>query len=229
MKKIICMAIIWIVIKGVIYPQEEDSNTEDKNWKNSKEWDKNIWDLRMFDVPRIGLFYELDNNEVLYRISLPISFPVVLITPISFTYANSYFGIDILLFDTTFGIRKINFVRDLRSDKFSDKFIEFSQKYLLRFFPISLWAGIPLSSKGFGVNILIECAPLNIFSNEYSNENFGIGLNIGFKVITTEYFDFDIKYENYINYNDINKRIGYVGIYFNYRLLGSGNYTYFDL
>lgn len=186
----------------------------DKNFIEENKWDKNWFDLRIIDIPQIGLFYCIDyGNNILFRITMPMTFPVALITPINVTYASSYWGINCLLMDATFGM-------DISEAKLSDL-------YLLRFLPISMWGGLPLSSKGMGIYILFETVPFNIFNDSidnYKNTYYGIGINTGIKYIISKHMEIELKYENYFSYNVVGVWNKYIGLTFKYRLFEPGYY-----
>jgi hypothetical protein len=178
----------------------------------ANEWNNNFWDLRLTDVPKVGVLYAIDDNAVLFRLSTPITFPILLIPPLSFMYASSYWGVDALLGDFTFGIESQ----------------QLSKRYVARLLPVSVWGGVPFSSNLIGLYTLLEIAPLSFFSHsadDYTGVHTGIGINIGLKVFVTEFIDADIKYENYFAYSDIQKHHSFIGIYFNCRLDGVGNHV----
>lgn len=177
-------------------------------------WDKNWLDVRIWDFPQIGLFYNFDNrDDLLFRIAMPTTFPILLITPSTATYASSYWGMSGLLMDITLG--------------FNVSELKLSDSILLRFFPISVWGGIPLSSKGMGIYMIFETVPLSIFNNSgdnYSTTYYGIGINAGIKYIISGKIELELKYENYFSYNDFGIWNKYIGLTFKYRLFGPGYY-----
>jgi len=223
MKKVLFICIM-TVLYGFIYANEEC----DKNYLiNNKKWNDDIFDLRLIDIPQIGIFYCFNDKNLIYRMSLPMAFPLMIITPINVTYATSYWGINFLLADVSF-----SFVQDeweLLGNKTPG--LKFSDLILFRFLPFEVWNGIPLSSKGMGVYVLLELAPFNIFSSLKDKLYYGIGLNTGFKYIISRHMELELKYENYFLYSnmEIDKeeiRItfsnidirNYIGITFKYRL-----------
>jgi hypothetical protein len=229
------MKFVWILLFCVItsysaYPQEEQPTPAEsgslfertRRAIKNNEWEKDWWDLRLLDIPRVGILYDLEEgNTLLFRVSLPMTFPVMLSPPIDYTYGSSYWGLDLSLADITLGIR----TEELLS-------LTPSNQYLIRLFPVSLWGGIPLSSRGIGLYLLFECAPLSLFTNRidnYSSLRLGIGINTGLKIIATEYYEIDLRYENYFAYNELKAHNSCVGIYFNYRLFGAGYYVYYSM
>ena len=215
---LICICII-IKISGFVNAQEENSN----NLLFMNEWNENIFDLRVLDIPQIGIFYCFDNNDIAYRLSMPFAFPVFLITPINITYATSYWGINGMLLDITF-----SFVPDeWNIFGYIMTGIKFSDSILLRILPIELWGGIPLSHGGMGIYLLLEFASISVFNtsrNDYEIMYMGFGINIGIKYILSRNIEFEIKYENYFSYTDIDIRKNYAGITFKYRLFEPGYY-----
>ena len=218
-KFIFIIFLISVCIK-VIYAQ--DIENEMFLFSENLTWEEDVFDIRSFDIPHIGFFYCFDNsNNILLRLSTPTAFPILFITPINVTYANSYFGINCLLLDFTFKI-------DISCE--SDPlrlFFSINKHILLRFLPLSLWGGFPISSNGMGIYLLFEIAPINIFTNKndnYEQRHFGIGINTGLKYIFSRYIEIEIKYENYFSYNNFTIRNQYIGITFYYRLLGPDNY-----
>lgn len=179
------------------------------------EWTKDLWDLRIIDIPKIGLLYDINGDNLLFRLSSPITMPVILMFPLNYTYASSYWGIDALLFDITFGIE-------------SWETFQLSSQILFRALSVSAWGGIPLSPNIFGIYGLLELAPLSLFTNrydDYAGINLGIGINAGVKFFLTEYIDIDIKYENYFAYSRDFIYDSYIGLYVKYRINGAGNYV----
>jgi hypothetical protein len=209
-----------ICLSRLVYAQEyNDNNSFNKN----NEWDNSIFDLRLVDIPQIGMFYCFNDKNMVCRISIPIAIPVFIITPVYVTYASSYWGISGLLGDVTF-----TFIPD-KWNFFGNEIqgFTFSNSILFRVLPIEIWVGIPLSSKGMGIYILFEIIPFNIFNflnEDYKKMHNGYGLNTGIKYILSKHIEFEIKYENYISY--VNKNIwkNYLGITFKYRLFEPGYY-----
>jgi hypothetical protein len=201
-RKLIIFLILFFIVNCIV------------NALEINKWDKNWYDLRIIDIPQVGYFYNLDDNgSLLFRIAMPMTFPVVLITPVTVTYASSYWGIGGLLLDFTYGF---NFL-DLSP----------SDSILLRCLPVSIWGGIPLSSKGMGLYILFETGSINFFTN--SNDNYekmhiGLGINAGIKYIISKHFELVLKYENYFAYSDFEIWSKYIGITFKYRLFEPGYY-----
>jgi hypothetical protein len=173
-----------------------------------KEWNKNWFDLRIIDIPQVGNFYNFDDRgSLLFRVSTPLTFPVILITPITATYASSYWGVSGLLMDITFGLN----ILELKP----------SDSILLRCLPVSIWGGIPLSSNGMGLYILFETVPINLFNSakdNFKNIYFGLGINTGIKYIISEHIELELKYENYFAYTDFEIWNKYIGITFKYRI-----------
>ena len=199
---LICLFII-VLINGFVNAQEVNIN----NFSIGNEWNEDVFDLRILDLPQIGVFYCLNDNNIIYRLTMPIAFPMLIITPINVTYATSYWGVS-------------GFLADI-SLTFVNKFI------LLRILPIQIWGGIPLSKKGMGIYLLFELALINIFNIKNDNYNkmyLGIGLNTGIKYILSRELEFEMKYENYISYSNINIKNEYIGITFKYRILEPGYY-----
>jgi len=215
---LICICIIINTI-GFVNAQEANNN----NFLLINEWDENIFDLRMLDIPQTGVFYCFDDNNTAYRLSMPFAFPVFLITPINITYASSYWGVNGILLDMTF-----SFVPD-EWNIFGHVMpgIKFSDSILLRLLPVEIWGGIPLTSEGMGIYLLLEFAPVNVFNtsrNDYETLHTGFGINMGIKYIISRNIEFEIKYENYFSYADLEIRKSYAGITFKYRLFEPGYY-----
>jgi hypothetical protein len=234
--------------------ESEENNTITIFLNNSK-WEENWFDLRLIDFPQIGIFYDLkDNENILYRMSLPVAFPLFAITPIHVTYASSYWGVNILLFDITFGsslsdkdleagremyrknYEKINKkpytgnISDLDAKLELCKNNVFTYTHLFRIIPFSIWAGIPLASNGMGLYLLFEPAPICWFKsavdkvNKYEEFIFGIGLNTGLKFILSKHIEFELKYENYFSYNNFIRHNEYIGLTFKFRIGEPGYY-----
>ncbi|GHU36142.1 hypothetical protein FACS1894172_18730 [Spirochaetia bacterium] len=200
---------LWLYI--IIFLNSAEINAI--NFIEENIWNEGWFDLRMIDIPKIGYIYDIDiDNNLLFRISAPLPFPVLFITPINVTYANSYWGIEALLLDGAFGM-------NIPEIKIS--------AILLRFLPISIWRGLPLSSRGMGIYILLEIVPFNIFNNSidnYQKKYFGIGINTGIKYIISKHIELELKYENYFAYNDIKIWNKYIGVTFKYRIFEPGYY-----
>jgi hypothetical protein len=216
------------------------------------KWDENWFDSRMIDIPQIGIFFDLkNNNNILFRMSLPMPFPFIFITPINATYASSYWGFNVFLCDITFGTEisesDLLKVRELlaNSKNWPIEFISeadaksrlfttmgpFIFVHNFRLLPLSIWGGFPLSSKGGGLYIFGEVAPLSwfkSFTDKYENWHFGIGFNTGLKFIFTKHYEVEIKWENYYNYEGFeymdshfkgfSYMNSYIGLTFKYRL-----------
>jgi hypothetical protein len=201
-----------IFLGGAVNAQSSNSETGINFAKN--EWNKDWFDVRIVDFPQIGLFYNIDNSSnSLFRVSMPIPYPVLFITPVNVTYASSYWGINGLLMDLTLGLNISK--------------MELAKEILLRFFPVSAWGGIPLSPKGMGIYFLFETVPLSVFNNpvdNYKNIYYGIGINTGIKYIISEHVELEIKYENYFSYTDFGVWNKYIGLTFKYRIFEPGYY-----
>jgi hypothetical protein len=168
------------------------------------EW----YDLRIIDIPQAGVFYDFrEPNTLLFRLSVPMSFPVLLITPVHLTYATAYWGIQGLLGDITLGL-------DLPEASLADAL-------LVRFVPISFWGGLPLSAKGMGVYLLGEVAPLSLFKSsfdQYERLYCGIGLNAGVKYCWSKRLEFELRYEYYLPYTGEEVDTSYIGLAVKYRI-----------
>jgi hypothetical protein len=170
------------------------------------KWDEDWFDLRIVDIPQVGSFFCVGSDNVLFRVSAPMTFPVLLITPITAAYANSYWGINCLLADVT-----------VRINTNETELLKLS---LARFLPISIWGGIPLSPRGMGIYILFEIVPFSMFNDiDYKKLYYGTGINTGIKYILSKHIEIELKYENYFPYKNTagiwNK---YIGLTFKYRL-----------
>ena len=220
MKKFLLCVTLLVNLYGTLYAQDEI--IENKYLKNI-EWNDNYFDLRLVNIPKTGVFYNFSDNDIVYRVSIPFALPVLLITPINITYASSYWGFNGILLDVTFTF--VPYIWEVFYTKLN--VFTFSESILLRFLPLEIWGGIPLSSKGMGIYFLLEISPFNIFNT--LNDNFkiiyyGIGLNVGIKYIISRHLEFELKYENYISYMDKDIRKEYIGIIINYRILKPGIY-----
>jgi hypothetical protein len=91
-----------------------------------------------------------------------------------------------------------------------------------RLFPLSIWAGFPLSSKGSGLYIFGEVAPLNgflSFTDNYKEFHWGVCLNYGIKYIISKHYEVEFKFENNFDYGKFGLKsdCNYIGLTFKYR------------
>jgi hypothetical protein len=230
----------------------QDMQNEEPDFFRKNKWDENWFDLRMIDIPQIGIFFDLkNNNNILFRMSLPMPFPVLFIMPINVTHASSYWGFNVFLCDITFGteisesdldtarnllaIKKKKPIEEISEAEARKPFSEaksgfftrwpFNFVHNLRVMPLSIWGGIPLSSRGGGLYALFELAPISWFkgyTDIYEMPHFGIGINPGLKFIIAKHYEVEVKWENYFDYDGTEWMNSYIGLTFKYRLFEPG-------
>jgi len=221
MKKIrICLLVLIFCIVN-IGAQEIDSQSYSFFDKN--RWNENIFDLRIIDIPQAGILYCVDDSNVVYRVSTPITIPLLFILPINVTYYTSFWGINCLLADVTFGFKSVI----LYMGESEIPFIIFSDSIVVRALPTEICGGIPLSPGGMGIYASLEIVPFALFN--HSKESYqimytGFGVSAGVKYVISRNFELGLKFENYFSYSSIEIWKKYVGLTFKYRLFEPGYY-----